>query len=237
MELDYRIAGLTVRMDTFGRTLEQAAPYRAEFLGAPDITIRADWRPLKQSQPHLSEEDCEYLVSGSAFYLRLLDFDGLLLHASAVEMDGRAYLFTAPCGTGKSTHAALWRQVYGDRRVYIINDDKPALRLENGQWFVYGTPWSGKTAQNLNLRVPLGGICSLRQGPVNRIESFGGVQAIFAILEQTLRPRDAQLRLRLLELLDRLLTQTPVWQMECTMDPEAARLSYETMSRTKRGGL
>lgn len=233
MELDYRIAGLTVRMDTFGRTLEQAAPYRADFSGAPDITIHADWRPLKKDQPHLSEEDCEYLCTGAVFYRGLLDFDGLLLHASAVEMDGRAYLFTAPCGTGKSTHTTLWRQVYGDERVHIINDDKPALRLENGQWFAYGTPWSGKTAQNLNLRVPLGGICCLQQGPDNQIEPFGGSQAVFTLLEQTLRPREAQSRLRLLELLDQLFAQTPVWKMECNMDPEAARLSCETMSRIK----
>lgn len=234
MELDYRIAGLTVRMDTFGRTLEQAELYRAEFSGPPDMTIHADWRPLKENQPHLSESDCEYLATGAVFYRRLLDFNGLLLHASAVEMDGRAYLFTAPCGTGKSTHAALWRQVYGDERVRIINDDKPALRLENDQWFTYGTPWSGKTAQNLNLRVPLGGICSLRQGPDNRIEPFGGSRAVFALLEQTLRPREVQLRLRLLELLDRLFTQVPVWQMECNMDPAAARLSCETMSRVNK---
>ena len=33
-------------------------------------------------------------------------------------------------GTGKSTHARLWRETFGDR-VWMINDDKPLLRIES----------------------------------------------------------------------------------------------------------
>lgn len=229
----YRIAGLTVAMESFGRTLTQAEPYRCAE-DSPDIVISASWEPLHESQPHLSPEDCEYLATGGSFYRQLIRHNGLMLHASAVVKNGRAYLFSGPCGAGKSTHTALWRKTFGDDNVKILNDDKPALRLEDGQWFAYGTPWSGKTAQNLNLRVPLAGICFLGQAPENSIQPFGGAKAVFSLLEQTARPGGAELRAELMHLLDELIKRVPIWKMECNMEPEAAKLSYRVMSEYKK---
>lgn len=225
----YKITGLTVEMDSFGRTVTQAEPYLCP-AAKPDIVISCNWKGLKATQPHLSDEDCEYMVTGASFYRQLLDFDGMLLHASAVMMDGRAYLFSAPCGTGKSTHTALWRQVFGPDRARILNDDKPALRLENGMFYAYGTPWSGKTDQNINERVPLAGVCMLGRGETNSIKRFSGAAAIHALLEQTVRPSDPGLTGKLLELLDKLLTSVPVWKLQCNMEPEAALVSYRAMS-------
>ena len=228
MEQYYSITGLTVKMDSFGRTVTQAEPYLTEPVAEPDIVIGGDWRPLKEQQPHLSEEDCEYLVTGGSFYRQLLNYNGMLLHASAVVRDGKAYLFSAPCGTGKSTHTSIWRKVFPD--AVILNDDKPALRREDGRWYAYGTPWSGKTDQNLNLRTELAGICLLRRGEENVIRPYGGAKAIHDLLEQTVRPKTPRLLGNLLELLDKLLLEVPVWEMECNMDPDAARVSYGAMS-------
>lgn len=232
MEKYYKITGLTVKMDSFGRTVTQAEPYLTESVAEPNIVIQGDWRPLKEQQPHLSEEDCEYLVTGGSFYRQLLNYDGMMLHASAVVRDGKAYLFSAPCGTGKSTHTKIWRQVFPD--AVILNDDKPALRREDGGWYAYGTPWSGKTDQNLNMRAELAGVCLLRRGEENVIRPFGGSKAVHDLLEQTARPRDPRLMGNLLELLDKLLLEVPVWEMECNMDPEAARVSYEAMQGERK---
>lgn len=223
----YKIAGLTVAMDSFGRTVTQAEPYRCE-PAEPDLTIRSDWRALQERQPHLSDEDCEYLSTGGSFYRQLLQFNGMMLHASAVVREGRAYLFTAPCGTGKSTHTKIWLENFPD--AFVLNDDKPALRLENGEWFAYGTPWSGKTDKNRNARVPLAGICVLRRGTENKIAPYKGRAALHDILEQTARSRDPVQMTCLLEVLDQLLARVPVWKMECNMEPEAARVSYNAMS-------
>ena len=229
----YRITGLTVEMDSFGRTVTQAKPYLIE-PAKPDIVISSDWHSLQENQPHLSKEDCEYIVTGSSFYNQLLNFDGMMLHASAVMLDGWAYLFSAPSGTGKSTHTALWRKVFGEEKALILNDDKPALRLENGRFYAYGTPWSGKTDMNLNRRVPLAGICMLGRGESNEIEPFAGAQAVHALLEQTVRPKNAEKTVKLLELMDKLFAEVPVWKMRCNMDPQAARVSYEAMSAARK---
>ena len=223
----YKIANLTVAMDSFGRTVDQAKPYLLEATGNADICIRSSWRALQARQPHLSDDDCEYLMTGSSFYHQLLNFDGMMLHSSAVVRDGKAYLFTAPCGTGKSTHTRLWLESFPD--AFILNDDKPALRLENGKFFAYGTPWSGKTAQNQNIRVELGGICVLRRGVENKIIPHTGRAALHDILEQTVRPRDLVLMGKLLELLDSLVRTVQVWKLECNMEPEAALVSYNAM--------
>jgi len=176
---------------------------------------------------------CEYTSTGMSFYSELPKYDAFMVHASAVIMDGRAYLFSALSGTGKSTHTALYRRVFGDERARILNDDKPALKLENGEFYAYGTPWSGKTDMNLNLRVPLGGICLLRRGEKNEIRKLTPQEAMCTILEQTIRPKDPVLMTRLMDAVDRLLEKDVIWEMKCTMDPEAAIVSYEAMSGRK----
>lgn len=234
MEKDYIIAGLRIRMDTFGRTEEQAEPYRTDTPGEPDLVVRSAAKYVKERQPQMSMDDCEYMATGAFFYKNLLDYDGLLIHSSAVIMDGYAYLFSAPCGTGKSTHTTMWREAFGYDKVLMLNDDKPVLRLENGRWYAYGTPWSGKTAQNLNMRAPVGGVCMLTRGETNEIVPFGGAQAALELMEQTSRPPKAELRAKLLELMNDLLTMVPIWKLKCTPTVEAARVSQKAMAEEAR---
>ena len=230
MEKDYLIAGLRVRMDSFGRTEQQAAPYEIEKAGEPDIQIRSAAWYLKQAQPELDEETCEYIATGVSFYRQLPRHNAMIVHSSAVVMDGYAYLFSAPCGTGKSTHTGLWQEAFGADRAQILNDDKPALRLENGRWYAYGTPWSGKTSMNINMRVPLGGICVLTRGETNEIAPFGGVAAIKELLEQTTRIGGEESRGKLLELVGDLVSNVPLWKLKCNPTTDAAKVSHKAMS-------
>ena len=90
----------------------------------------------------------------------LIGKDTLMLHGSTVAVDGQAYLFTAPCGTGKSTHTRLWREVFGDRAV-MVNDDKPFLKITDGAVIACGSPWTGKHGLGSNVSFPMKGICIL----------------------------------------------------------------------------
>ena len=76
----------------------------------------------------LAPEFPEAYLESLALFRKLCDYtlsevDGIIFHSSAIMVDGEAYLFTAPSGTGKSTHTRLWRELLGDRAV-MINDDK-----------------------------------------------------------------------------------------------------------------
>lgn len=226
----YTIAGLTVAMHTFGRTELLARPYRAQPDTPADITIVPNYEILKRQRPGISDDACEYIASGRSFYGQLIDFDGFMLHASAIAVDGKAYLFSADSGTGKSTHTALWRQVLGSDRVTILNDDKPALRRINGIWYACGTPWCGKDGLNQNLCCPIAGICFLERSPVNRIVPYEKPDVLFRFLNQTYRFVNSQTSEKLLQLLGSLMEAVPLWQLECNMDPSAAQLSYAAMA-------
>ena len=230
MERDYLIAGLRVRMDTYGRTEKQAEAYEIEKSGEPDILIHSDAWYLKEVQPEMEEDTCEYIATGVDFFRKLIPFGALMIHSSAVVKDGYAYLFSAPCGTGKSTHTALWQEAFGDQNALILNDDKPVLRMEDGRWYAYGSPWSGKTAMNLNMRVPVGGICMLTRGETNEIVPYGGVQVVTELLNQTSRVGNKEFRGKLLELIGQIIEELPIWKLKCTPTVEAAIVSHKAMA-------
>ncbi len=236
MKRYYRIAGLTVEMDTFGRTALQAEPYAIFTQCDADVRVNRCPSAFREKNSEASEDLCEYLYSGLSFYRQLINFGGIMLHASAVAIDDKAYLFTAPSGTGKSTHTALYIQEFGSR-AFILNDDKPAIRFEDGAFFAYGTPWSGKTDQNVNARIPLGGICILNRAEKNEIERIYGKKAIVGIYSQTLRPKGPRDMNTVLELIEKLIEAVPVWNLKCNMEPEAARVSYLAMSNPSKKGL
>ena len=234
MERYYKIAGLTVAMETFGRTEEQAKPYLIAEEKEIDIVIQPDSKRCKEKFPNISEDMCEYLATGSSFYRQLLGFGGTMLHSSAVVLDDRVYLFSAPSGTGKSTHTKLWLKLFGNR-AYILNDDKPALRLEDGKWYAYGTPWSGKHDISVNKRVAVAGIAMIERGSANTIAKCTGHEALTLLIKQVNRPPDMPSRIRLLEVLDKLITEMPIWKLQCNMEDEAALVAYEAMSGERYG--
>lgn len=229
MERIYDICGMKVQCDFREPTmLSRAEKYLSD--GTPDMVLpRSDkmYAALRESNPLLSEDECEVIASAHSFYSLLLKYGGFMLHSSAVELDGRAYLFSAPSGTGKSTHTSLWTERFPHAR--IINDDKPAICIKDGRAIAYGTPWSGKSDLNINVGVPVQGICILERSEENHIRRCDESVALFALLDQTIRPPFPNAMSRLLELVDKVLSQTPVWRMGCNISTEAAQMAYETM--------
>ncbi len=144
-----------------------------------------------------------------------------LMHGSTVAVDGRAYLFTAACGTGKSTHTRLWREVFGDRAV-MVNDDKPFLKPEGERVLAFGSPWTGKHGLGSNVCVPLEGICILRRGKENVIRRADRDRVLEFLKTQCTPP----------ELTEAITARVPIWEMECNKDPQAARIAHEAMSNS-----
>lgn len=229
----HRIADLTVDLGyKYDRMKKQAAAYRIENGKKPDMTIYIsdDFLQTKcQETEGLTPDVCEYVYTGSVFYTGLLHFGGFMLHSSAVLMDGNAYLFSASSGVGKSTHTSLWQQTFGKDRAKILNDDKPAIRIENDGIFAYGTPWSGKTDLNINVKANLAGICFLERGKENKIRRENGGAVLPKLLAQTVRPYDERDMDLLLKSVDTVLSKIPVYTMSCTISEEAARMAYNAM--------
>ena len=226
-----KIADLNVEIPATGGLAARCEDYLWSDIGSAQITIREeDYEPHRYGE-NPSEEIVAYMEAARLMYKELLRFNGLYLHASAVALDGKAYLFSGPCGMGKSTHTGLWQQVFGEE-AKVFNDDKPALRRLEERWYAYGTPWCGKDGININMKVPLAGICFLKQADENRIRRLSNPEALTRLLTQTLRKRlNAEELNLMLSHADKLIREIPIFELENRPEPEAARLSYETMRR------
>ena len=231
----FSICGLSVQLDLRHSTMiSRAEKYLCENIGSADIIIPYCGQKIAQlcaRQPHITADSAENILTAEAFYKHLLKHNGFMLHSSAVVVDGRAYLFSAPSGTGKSTHTSLWLQEFGER-AYILNDDKPALRLtDSGEVLAYGTPWSGKSDLNVNTGVPVQGICVLERAAENFIHPMSDGDAVFSILNQTIRPTEESAMSLLLDYIDQTIKAVPVWRMGCNISKDAALTAYNAMSK------
>ena len=205
-----KLAGLTVRIDARYPYLPLLCRDYTVPEGEPELTICATEEDLLREGAALPQASPGYLES-VAVYRKLCDALALrgvvLLHAAVLVTDGRAYAFTAKSGTGKSTHLKLWMDMLGDR-AFVLNGDKPLMLLgEDGQVWIYGSPWCGKEGWNRNTSAPLGALC----------------------LPQLLRPSTPEGVLRTLSLADECLRRVPLFLLGCNISPEAAALSYAAM--------
>ena len=225
-----KIADLTVEIPEAGGMSPRCRDYLTSKTLSADITICAEQYRTDRSR-ELYRDKAEYMESGRIFTSNLLYFNGMVLHASAVALDGRAYLFSGPCGTGKSTHTGLWQQVFGEA-AQVFNDDKPALRrLEDG-WFAYGTPWSGKNEINVNRKVALAGICFLKQSEKNEIRRLSPIEALPLVISQTMhRFRSVEKLDLMLKITEQLVQEIPIYEFYNRPEREAAMLSFQTMRR------
>ena len=146
----------------------------------------------------------------------------LLLHASFIETERGAVLFTAPSGTGKSTQAELWRQ---HRGAVIVNGDRAGIWRGEQGWLAGGVPWSGTSGISLNRILPLRAVVILRQGPENVLETPRASESLKALMEQTtINPWNREMYLRTQEQLIDLVQSVPVYRLRCRPDEGAVEV-------------
>ena len=156
----------------------------------------------------------------------IIDKGGFFLHCSCLKYKDEAIIFTAPSGTGKSTHSALWRRHFGDD-VVMINDDKPLVREKDGRFFIYGTPWNGKHSIGNNTSAPIRSVVFLSQAPENKAEPISPIDAMALLLQQTVLPSDKAALSKLLDMLGRLVENIPMYRLGCTISDEAVTTIYQ----------
>lgn len=159
------------------------------------------------------------LMNYLAIERMMLQFDRVFLHASVVIYRGKTYLFSAPSGGGKSTHAALWKQYCGAE---LINGDKALIAVRASGCVAYGSPVAGSSEIYQNLGAPLAAIIFLRKGKENRAEILHGRNAYLNVYSELVKcPWDKNYNCRLLELTEQIVKTTPLLSLECTPDLEA----------------
>ena len=238
----YRFAGVVVRVDSLHPDVHGLCQ---DYLcyGEPDLVVGTsqadiDFERVRSEAVDLAAGRETHAASDGyletlAVYRKVAEampaWSVFLMHGSCVAVDGAAYLFCAPSGTGKSTHARLWRELLGERAA-MVNDDKPLVRVLGEGAVAYGTPWDGKHRLSNDVAVPLRAVCLLSRGEDNHIEQVPVAGAYPALLRHVYRPLDSTALALTLGLVDRLVACVDLWRLQCNTDIEAAELSFSAMS-------
>lgn len=228
-----RIAELNICINNKYHGVERLCRDYMTACAKPDLTVSATDEEIAaeieispySASPGYSESICIY----RHICERLYEYDAFLLHSAVVECDGKAYAFAAASGTGKSTHAALWLEQFGER-ARIINGDKPIIRFIGDRAYIFGTPWCGKEGYNVNASSPLYALCFIERAEENSIRPSCSSETVKRLFNQILIPHDGEAVIKLTSLLDRLVRRIPCFILSCNISTEAARVAYEGMS-------
>lgn len=231
----YKIAELNIKIDwLYAETGHRLLPFLTE-----DETFDFDasatedeiaqymedtastYSPAMSEGPLVLTKICEKILA---------EYDGCFFHSSCLELDGEGYLFTALSGTGKSTHTANWRKLFGDK-VKMINDDKPIIRKIDGKFYVCSTPWMGKSDIGCNAIAPIKAIYVLTRGAENTAQPVSPGVVLKQLLEATLLPKTKENMSKLLALFNDLFSQTKLILLTCNKDISAAQVAYDAANK------
>lgn len=168
----------------------------------------------------MSNDIRSFNMVGDIFKYFILKHDGIVLHSSCIKYKNSGIAFSAPPGTGKSTHTGLWKKCFPDD-VTILNDDTPVIKFNKYVPGIYGTPWSGKTEINANQSAPLDAIVLLEQAPENSISELSSDEALFMILQEVSRPVFPEFMNLTLAAVEKLLTKVKVYRLKCNISDQA----------------
>ena len=164
-----------------------------------------------------------------AYGVATAPFKTVAIHTSTIVCEGKAILFLGESGTGKSTHTRLWRE--NIQGAVLLNDDSPILRIIDGEPWIYGSPWSGKTPCYKNESYPLAACVRLSQAPYNQIKRLSVAQG-YGALHPSCPPDFAysdELYDYISDTLSSLLSAVSVYHLACLPDADAAHLSHDTI--------
>ena len=187
---------------TFG-----SEPYKAAWL---DPSFSRGHVVLNRSSflAHDSFFPLEYPIDELVLMHRLALGEGVELHAlGLVDQDSSGYLFLGHSGAGKSTTARLWMR---QRGVRLLSDDRIILRLQNGIYRMYGTPWHGDAGVSSPDSAPLSAIFFLEQAPQHRIAPISQPQAAAELFARAFLPHYVKSGIEFtLQFLDQLTRSIP----------------------------
>ena len=154
----------------------------------------------------------------------------ILIHASLMRQNGYGYAFIAKSGTGKSTQVSLWlRHIPG---CDLMNDDNPIIRIIDGEPFIYGGPWSGKTPCYRNVKARLGAITRIDRADENSIEKLPPIEAFASFLPSCSSMKwDGEIFNNICNTVTKVVETTGIYTLHCLPNKEAAILCNKTISK------
>ena len=157
----------------------------------------------------------------------------LLIHASLVRQNGYGYAFIAKSGTGKSTQVSMWLRYL--KGCDLMNDDNPIIRIIDGEAYIYGSPWSGKTPCYRNVKARLGAITRIDRAETNWVETLKPIEAFTSLLPSCSSMKwDKDIFNNICNTITRLVETQHICILHCLPNKEAAIVCHQAIAKTKQ---
>lgn len=196
----------------------------------PEIILEATESEIEEEIRKYPEHPPAYhevIVIFRKLCAKVLEKNIFFFHSAVVKFNGDGYVFSGQSGAGKSTHAILWKKFMSGAEV--INGDKPLLKFEDDGIYAYGTPWCGKEMMQKNDNAKICGVCFIEQATENSISRLNPIQVIGKIFDQTVYMKEPEANKKMMDLINRFISEVPFYLLKCDMSEEAVNLAYNTM--------
>ncbi len=210
--------------DFFGKWCNEVSP-------APSsISITEGGWDYWEKYTGLRGPRAEYSLMSAYVSAALLPYGRGLFHAAAFSIRGKAWLITAPPGTGKSTQLKTLHELYPGE-ISTICGDRPVLELtDDGNVTVHPSPWNGKEGWGGSTSAPLAGIIFLQRGNENKITPLPLKAAVMQIYAALLNSAESVDEVKAAaEFTDELLKRTRVWFLLNKGVPDSTKLLYDQL--------
>lgn len=234
VEFQIKLADKKIKIESlYGEVYQMCSAYLCEE-GEVDIEIHSSRELIEEENGENREGNAvtdayrETLAVYRQIAEELLAYDTFLMHGSVVAKAGRAFMFTAASGVGKTTRTRLWLDQIANSQV--VNGDKPLIRIADQEVIACGSPWSGKEKLNNNLCLPLAAVYFLERGEETSLRRLSFSEAFVRLLRQTYRPKEAGKMAKTLELLKKMENKTAFYLYRNNLkDMDMKWLYEETM--------
>ncbi len=233
MKMTIELAGLPVAL--YPENPETAAFFASFALPGGEAVCEArvtesDRARYGPSVADVPEPCAEYGLLAAGVSRCLLQHSRVLCHGVALWIGDKAWLITAPSGTGKTTQYRLLKQLYGEQ-IRLICGDKPVLEQRGELVFAHPSPWPGKERFPGEGGGALCGVVLLEQAGYNAIRRLDVREAVFPLFREFLYAADTEENARTVGQIAAALLRLPVWKLENRGDEASARLLYETVTK------
>lgn len=161
----------------------------------------------------------EYIYLGIIFLDLAIYKNYLPLHGTALIVDNKLIIISAPSGTGKSTLRRHLELAFDN--LVVVNDDKPIISFNEGIK-VLGSPFSGEHAVNTNMSYPLDAIVFLEQGKTNEFIPIDNTEKVIKVIENIFKPKYEKDWEKVINQVNILIEKIPIIKYKAVNDISAA---------------
>lgn len=157
--------------------------------------------------------------------------EGAILHACAVELDGKGFILPGRSGAGKTTISRL----FAAKGHNLLSDDRVVARKIESEFYAFGTPWAGEANIAANRSLPLHGIFFIMHGNENRIDKITVKEAFEKLMPVTSIPwYDEKVMPDILSFCEDIVMNVPAYELHFRPDCEVVTFLEDFIARNNR---